>query len=314
MGITDILRKLKEFSSANTVDLERHQQNYAIALMLDVYGQASPVMSSREYPLYFTRECNVTNPRMLHQSLVKSGFLVQSSTEDILKTLTVVELKDILSVYNLPKTGRKADLIQRIINSIDLRNLDVFKSKKYYSLSASGQVFLSEHADYVLLHKYSAWQLPFAQYCELREKLGSNQFYAIAEMILKERIRKASTEYDKWSGYFYLSILYNNIDKFPDSLLCYLRVLYLDLNDGRHYTPYTASVFSKDVIAAIASLQEYYTDTMVDTVFHERLTSARYCNKSTFFEILHDVFNEASFPFDKWNSYFYSKAGICRQS
>lgn len=302
------------------INITVHKQNLTTAIMLKNYGNASPILP--KYPQYFsTSDYNVGNPKWVHQDLVRKGLLVPSAPEEILNSLTVAELKDLLSAHSLSSTGRKADLIQRIIDSVNIDELAVFKKEKCYSLSDTGRQFLADNYDYVLFHKHRTWQLSFEGYCSLRNKIGGNKFYEIAERMLNQEISKSPNDAHIRYSYFTLSAVYKELNIPKKALLCLLFTQYMDLNGSYNYPAGSylqgliskkellqniknAHFFLESVVDRIADLQEYFSEDMIKEIYLNQPVAARYCNEAEFRKVIHDIFDKKDFPQKKWASYF----------
>ena len=82
---------------------------------------------------------HIYDPIRRRNELLKKGFLRLSNPEEILSTYKVAELKEILEKHNLPTTGTKAELIPRIVTSIDAKRL---KLQPMCQLSKKGYDFI----------------------------------------------------------------------------------------------------------------------------------------------------------------------------
>lgn len=331
MGILSIFKAKKECTEPESdrtkhtlpLNMAYHKQNLVTVLMLKNYGNASPILPLKKYPQYFSSEdYDVGNPRQLHESLVQKGFLIPSTPEEILSSLTVAELKSILSAHSLPGTGRKADLIQYIINSINIDELDISGKETCYSLSDTGQKFLDDNYDYVLFHKHRVWQLPFEEYCSFRNKIGGNKFYEIAEKLLTEEIKQSPREAHVRYSYCTLSEVYRKLEVPEKSLLCLLYAQYIDLNGNYNHPSHKLFLqgiitkkeflqslkndkfFIEAVVSGISGLQECFSEAMVKEVYSNKPVETQYCNEMEFRNVIHDIFSKKDFPKKKWTSYF----------
>ena len=77
--------------------------------------------------------------------LLGNGYLTISSAADNLEYLTLPELKDILRKNSLPVSGKKGDLIQRIIQNIpkDVLSAHLGNHNAHYTLTEKGQSVVS---------------------------------------------------------------------------------------------------------------------------------------------------------------------------
>lgn len=87
---------------------------------------------------------HIYDPIKRRNELLKKGFLRLSTPEEILSTHKVAELKEILEKNGQPTTGTKAELIPRIITSIDVKRL---KLQPMCQLSKKGYDFINKVND-----------------------------------------------------------------------------------------------------------------------------------------------------------------------
>ena len=81
---------------------------------------AKPLYSeSDSYPRYLSYELGISNPKKKHLEFLQEGYLVNADINDVLSTLKLDELKTILNKYNLPSKGKKAELVAKILSSIN---------------------------------------------------------------------------------------------------------------------------------------------------------------------------------------------------
>lgn len=114
-------------------------------LMLKYVGKG--IESNRNYPGYWQYQYNV-NAQELIANLLNKGFLILGDIDVSLQHLETKELKDILAKAGLKVSGKKGDLIERIINGIDKQSLLALGLPVYIIRSEIGDRILSEgHQD-----------------------------------------------------------------------------------------------------------------------------------------------------------------------
>lgn len=88
---------------------------------------------------YWTYEYSLNFEKTMTK-LISNGYLEIGGLQTCLETLTVLQLKDILSRFNLLKTGKKADLIERINNEVSHYDLEecLKKTPRIYVLTEKG--------------------------------------------------------------------------------------------------------------------------------------------------------------------------------
>ena len=92
--------------------------DYAATLLLKTYGNVAPL--PEHYPLYYAQEYGLTNPKLLHQQLIDEGFLIPSSIPQLLTTLKVSDLQQILRSYGLKVSGKKEELITKTSHTVSV--------------------------------------------------------------------------------------------------------------------------------------------------------------------------------------------------
>ena len=97
---------------------------------------------------YAKFDLGITEPKLYYRELLKEGYFEPSKLNDKLSTLKVVELKEILKKHNLTYSGKKDDLINKIIKEIPTAEINISK-EEYYSLSEKGKDFINENINYI---------------------------------------------------------------------------------------------------------------------------------------------------------------------
>ena len=87
------------------------------------------------------------------RSLEKRGFIRKSAAKERISSLTTARMKEILSEFNLPVSGKKADLEKRIQDSISEDDLSARISEWKYILTESGKAELEENEYVPYMHK-----------------------------------------------------------------------------------------------------------------------------------------------------------------
>ncbi|WP_241489866.1 SAP domain-containing protein, partial [Streptococcus pneumoniae] len=115
------------------------------------------------FPRYFKYSLQI-DPESTHNQLYKLGYFTKNKTLSYLK---VVELKTILSKHNLATSGKKAELITRIINNINVDKLDIpFEFK----LTKEAQNLIIEHSDYI--KAYYDKDISMEDYCKEKNNIS----------------------------------------------------------------------------------------------------------------------------------------------
>lgn len=95
----------------------------------------------------------INNPGHLLSSLADRGFINTASVESTLNACKLTDLKNILKKYNLKLTGKKADLIERLIQNISIDELKSLFTNPIYSLTEKGKSELNNNSYITYVHK-----------------------------------------------------------------------------------------------------------------------------------------------------------------
>lgn len=297
-------------------------KEYAIALLLNTYGNVKPF--PEHYPQFYSYECGLTNPALLHQQLIGENFFVPSSVSEKLSSLKVVELKQILQSRGLKVSGKKADLIDRILANIDLDDLHIFfqNDEIRYSLSTKGKEFLKSHEDYVRFHRYARYGIKLEKYEYAKSLLKSNICEEILIYIFEQK--KNKDKYNRLYHYI-LSQLYDTVKCPENALHEFLIVKYFDINyinafrwlqNELQYSTFSEATqrvfetqknclaFSPNDAAYIAQHAAAYSHVTAGSIYTEYPLENLLVSESRFYSMLSEIYDESFFDISKWNTYF----------
>lgn len=106
------------------------------------------------YPNFWWYEYGIQDVDYMLSTLEKRGFICFGSPKQSLNGLSVTELKQILKEHNLPVSGKKAELIEKINQSVSDDELLAAGVKSKYALTDLGQMELKENAYIPYMHKH----------------------------------------------------------------------------------------------------------------------------------------------------------------
>lgn len=164
---------------------------------LDMHEPSEPI------PNYFERIYGI-NPQECIDSFWQSGLIEYASTEAVLPLCTAKELKEICKAQGLPVSGKKADLIERILTT------DIEPPKKCTAVTDKGrQVYAEADIDFEYEHRYEMFYIDNAEelYSKALDKrygeLGNADWYnthrepidkAIKQVFKCDRLRRYPKE------------------------------------------------------------------------------------------------------------------------
>ena len=119
-----------------------------VSLFLKWCKKHPRILCTEQYPSYMNYSWGIENPLQFHKQLIQEGYLVEMDLNQKLKALKVVDLRDILRSQNLPVSGKKQELIDRILKHADLSLIPLNgENQKEYCLSSKALDFLSKCDD-----------------------------------------------------------------------------------------------------------------------------------------------------------------------
>ncbi len=121
-------------------------------------------------PQYYLRDAFGKNVGPALQKLLQMGFLKYSNIDRNISLKTVPELKAILSERNLKISGRKTELIQRIIENIPENELNELFPVSVYEITSAGE---QAAEPYSIIFESNRMSLGFSYYRLLQEKANN---------------------------------------------------------------------------------------------------------------------------------------------
>ncbi|MBQ3518873.1 MAG: SAP domain-containing protein [Clostridia bacterium] len=234
--------------------LPEYKGDYAQANFLNIYKKATPIKKEDQYQQYFKYHFGIVNPRDYHRKMISEGFLEEASVEDVLQSLKTDELKNILSMLNLTKTGKKDDLIKRILNSeSDLSFIK--KAEMQYSISKKGETYLKDNYDLIDLYaKRDTYFVTYEEYIEQKMKSPKMPYHDILWGIFNKRMhRDITTDCGCFQHYCMYHLLIDE-KRFSLALEHYLMYFVLEINVAGEMRRY---IDSYKTLSSLYSYKEY---------------------------------------------------------
>lgn len=306
-------------TSSNTSDNDDdHTIDKDFQKTIFLYSQNnSTIKENDKYPKYMLYQLGITNPKKYHEAMIKDGYFETASISEVLSSFRVSELKEILEKNNLQKSGKKIDLIQRIVDNCSQELIDTILSKnKCFTLSKKGTDFIFQHEDYIKLFKHPSWQVSVEEYKQAKAKLSTSNFNDIIWHIFNDRLLNTNICYLR-NIYFNMYELLLEEDKKEQATYFLLIVFYDDLsgienyrtiklyleNKNSRYNFYSKKdlinegvrvTFAPDIIDRLVSLEEYYKEEMVSKIFNTYKLPINCCTCELFKNIMNDLYNQPS--------------------
>ena len=313
-------------SNSNITINKKLRKEYATTLLLWGHDRAFEYQEDRQYPTYYQYECGVSNPQKLQEELFQKGYYCEATFCEIFESYTLNELKIIADSIGIPKSGKKSDLITRILCNSHPDELHAhIGNRKYFTLSSKGKTYLQLHHDYVVFHKYSSFRISIEAYEIAKNKLQSFDCETVLIYLMCQRVQK--NRFDILS-YSYLKKLYDNTNQLDKAMLTFLLLLYFDVNYFFGFSwyfgdlKYMSPEYAKESLIKHLHQQDFlqidhatyflknikfFKPDMIDYIYQSYQLDFLIVSKSMFLNILNDMKECAFFDTEKWNKLIYQK-------
>lgn len=136
----------------NSPALRNSNSAFANVNFLSIINGKPLEQSPDSYYRLFERQFKIYDPLRKHKDLINAGLLIEAPMNmSISYAYKVPELKMILESRGLKKTGKKDELVQRIIEETDI---SLLKIRPVYILSESGKEYIRKYQYYIDVVKY----------------------------------------------------------------------------------------------------------------------------------------------------------------
>uniref|UniRef100_UPI0035640AB5 SAP domain-containing protein n=1 Tax=Fusobacterium nucleatum TaxID=851 RepID=UPI0035640AB5 len=251
------------------------------------------IKEKEDYPQYFFYDYGILNCKELHKNMIRENFLQEANIKIILLSKSVDELKKILEEYGLKKSGKKIELVERIIENNDFSKIDV--SNSIYELSEKGKEFIKKYNYILVLRGTSISVSEFEkEKAKIEKPLSTNDI--IWSIYNKHSL---SFFYAKDFGLyrntiFEMANFLRKEGRNKQALLFELKGLYCDLS-GKSNNNSTEPKEMLFIVNAsnIFKLKDYFSSEMLDSCWQVEFPF-HYCNKRIFSDIVSDIFNGLS--------------------
>ncbi len=327
MGFLDFFKRKKKSTSnidntfkynkitTNDISDEVQHTNYkrlqSISVFLNWAQKGYPIGNLDSYPIYMKYELNIIDPSQFHIDMISDGYLEKPNFDTLFTYFKVPELKQILNDNNLPKSGNKATLIERILNNVSNDSLKKIQNNfTGYVLSEKGKEFINRHYDFIEMHKSSKWMISLDEYISKKNQLKFNaSFNDIAWGIFNDRnIQYVSEKH--WglarNNILNMSELLVKENKLKDALYFLLAVLYYDLSGlGNNNILYEFKniTYAPGIIDRILKLKEFYSDDLIDSCAFLNQLPFSYFSIDTFKLIVNDLIENDEINLNDYKKY-----------
>lgn len=121
--------------------------------VLLLYFAESYTTDQQDFPTYWSRSYGVANPQATLASLTDRGYLRIGDLPETLAAQTSGALKALLKDHGQKTTGRKADLVNRALESVTSPALEAAFPHSWYVVTEAGQKVLDDSPHIPYVHK-----------------------------------------------------------------------------------------------------------------------------------------------------------------
>lgn len=130
----------------------KEKQDFALITMLSCFIKAR---SLEDFSPLILSELGISNLNHYINILLNKNFIQKAEIYDIIETNTIKDLKKIADSIGIKKSGKKSELVERIVNSLPLSEIEIIEqNSSLYTLSKYGKEKISGQEDYIQFHKY----------------------------------------------------------------------------------------------------------------------------------------------------------------
>jgi len=258
-------------------------------------GQTIP-KDNDGYPRKMSYLYDIPQPLKKHRQMIQTGFLVHSTLAASLEKLRAQELKDILTQNGKPTSGKKALLIQRILESVDVTSLNI---PDVYILSQKGVEFLEKYKYYLNLDRHlTDGEITIPEF----DTIKSAQPYLSQMDVIWKNLQQRDLVYFKKKNYG--SLRNNELSRYRilmeenrinDAAYHLLIVFYYDLsgmgNNGTICNFEDLSI-APGLIESLKEVKKFINSKTIHRIYDEVYVPFRYFEEGIFIQIISDILND----------------------
>lgn len=168
-------------------------------------------------------------------SLYERGFLCIGTLEDAMQSrmVTIPTLKDIAHNYGLKVSGKKNDIIQRILSEVTEEELNYHFPSRPYKLTILGQNVIEKENYMKYIHNQQDSDLDIWKFSEMMHRIDPTPYTEVLQKYYYQKATECLAQ-NKYASYrqnlFYQSESCIEGEMYDIALDCICRVVYCDLN------------------------------------------------------------------------------------
>lgn len=268
-------------------------------------------------------QIGITNWYSFFKEIYQEGYIRKATPEETLVSYALKELKIIAESIGVKKSGKKAEIVDRLCNSLSVEELkEIAQEKNLFIISKKGQEYLSYQGDLAQLRTHAIYDVSLAEFNDKRY-IGNRKrnFYDTMFQVLSEQ----KNFYHINNNYSSMSVVCNRIydimlEEFERTehhvpidvmLLNYMEALYLhicfsweirNMKDGIicdiHY------ISLPTIKPSLSKFGDYKSLINYNAVFANKPPG--FMTKDNFIDMINEFFDAPMFDYSKWNNLLQS--------
>ena len=149
--------------------------------------------SQKSFPKFWYHTYQVDDPKRVLNSLYLRGYIEEASVEKSISKLTVQEIKNELKLTNNKTTGKKSELVDRLLSSASAEYLNSKFKDRYYQLTQKGEKELQDNEYIIYANEKSIMDIWEINY-KINNEYKGRSYRDIIWIDFEERSKKAIQE------------------------------------------------------------------------------------------------------------------------
>lgn len=322
MGIFNYLKKTKELESYTkngikyiTIEetdetgdyvtrsiIEYNEVLFFIQFMIKYETAPRPDLAKEiDFSRWYFMNYDIKNICDLYSKICERGFYGPANNETVLRTMKVVEIKEVIAKFGLKITGKKDELIASLLSQVNESSLKEALNSNLYSITPDGKKWMSEHMDE---YNYHTSEKSFSSFEAYKEYWATHNK---DDVKMEEYLQETRTNKINFGRYAYdgiISLLSKESGKERDILVCLGKELLIDLSGALSYESWknnewdeeicthVAIYFTPYLLRTIPKYIDYYDENIIDDVFKLELPM-NVCSKDIYKDIIEMIFEHS---------------------
>ncbi|WHH58274.1 SAP domain-containing protein [Petroclostridium sp. X23] len=211
---------------------------------------------------YWTYEYNLNYKKVIDK-LINNGYIKESDYKFNISKLKIDELKKMLINRSLKTTGKKAELIKRILDNYSEEECKKLFNQSFFQLTEKAVELLSHNKHILYIHSKKSYFAITVDAADKVKKLNPHYTeYDVALHILREDLGKHYKNKD-WGLYrnviYAISLVYGDLEEYELQLNSLFEICYRDLSglsNSNHIDSKDLVCLAPGIINSIIRIQE----------------------------------------------------------